>query len=206
MLNRFPIIAQHFLLCTAEFQVQTEPLRPEDVAAVYAVLREWEVPGERLYGFFNSGAMSGASQPHRHVQFFPIGNERGRLPFDEAPARGGEVWIHPHMPFRCFCIRFSEKPGVQEVVGAYQTLLKKCWELLGEGCDYNMGIMREWIVMLPRVSDDGGRPGVGINGTVLAGEIMVKKQEDWDFFVDGGLESVLRGIGVPNDGSAEGKD
>jgi ATP adenylyltransferase len=185
------------MLCTAAFEPQEAPLPPNDIAAVYSVLKQWSVPGERLYGFFNSGAMSGASQPHRHVQFFPIENSRGKLPYDDAPPR---VWMHPGMPFKSFCIAFSEEPQVQEVVDAYQTLLKRCQELLGEGCSYNMGITKEWIVLLPRVSADGGREGVGINGTVLAGEVMVKKQEDWDFFLAGGLESVLRGIGLPNDG------
>jgi ATP adenylyltransferase len=192
------------MLCTVSFELQTTPLPPADIAAVYAVLREWEVFGERLYGFFNSGAMSGASQPHRHIQFFPIANERGKLPYDDVP-EGGEVWIHPQMPFKSFCIRFSEAPGVQQVVSAYETLLGRCHELLGEGCSYNMGITRDWIVLIPRVSDDGGREGVGINGTVLAGEVMVKKQEDWDFFLGGGLESVLRGIGLPNDDDAESR-
>jgi ATP adenylyltransferase len=188
------------MLCTAVFEPQEAPLPPDDIAAVYAVLKQWEVvPGERLYGFFNSGANSGASQPHRHVQFFPIENGRGRLPYDETtPTPEGKVWIHPRMPFKSFCIAFSKDPQVSEVVDAYQTLLKRCHELLGEGCSYNMGITKEWIVLLPRISADGGREGVGINGTVLAGEVMVKKQEDWDFFLASGLESVLRGIGLPN--------
>ena len=52
-------------------------------------------------------------------------------------------------------------------------------------------------MLAPRTSEDGGREGVGVNGTVLAGELLAKRQEDWDFFGSGGLEEVLRGIGIP---------
>ncbi|KAI5856947.1 hypothetical protein BZA05DRAFT_386753 [Tricharina praecox] len=210
ILNRYPIIPQHFLLCTATFEPQTEPLRPQDLAAVYAVLRTWEdvSTGERLYGFFNSGPDSGASQPHRHVQFFPVPAERGKLPFDRSAAGDegqegegdGEAWSHPRLPFLTFCIRYPKAVGVPEVVEAYETLLRRCEEARGKGCSYNMGITREWIALAPRISEDGGREGVGINGTVLAGEVMVKRDEDWEFFTErGGLEGVLKGIGIVAD-------
>jgi len=57
-------------------------------------------------------------------------------------------------------------------------------------------VTREWMVLAPRTSEDGGRDGVSVNGTVLAGELMAKRQEDWDFFGSGGLEEVLGGIGL----------
>jgi len=204
VLNRYPIIPQHFLLCTAAFEPQTEPLRQQDLAAVYDVLRTWEdMPGERLYGFFNSGPASGASQLHRHVQFFPIPSERGALPFDRSgdeERKDGEVWTHPHLPFLAFCIRFSKSAGVAEMVMAYGILRRRCEDTLGERCSYNMGITREWIALAPRVSENGGREGVGINGTILAGEVMAKRDEDWEFFTEqGGLETVLNRIGIVAD-------
>ena len=49
--------------------------------ATLACLQEWEkstVNGTtgRLFAFFNSGSSSGASQPHRHIQFLPIDDMR----------------------------------------------------------------------------------------------------------------------------------
>ena len=226
VLNRFPVIGQHFLLCTADFQPQAQPLRACDLAAVHAVLNAWPGPegGEhergRLYGFFNSGEHSGASQPHRHIQFLPLPPLAQReLPFDAAPAptptrtptpAPATLWTHPGMPFVSFCIRFSTSTA-EEFVSAYQTLLARVEEAAGGGgggegggregrgvgVSYNMGVTREWMVLAPRTSEDGGREGVGVNGTVLAGELLAKRQEDWDFFGSGGLEEVLRGIGIP---------
>ncbi|KAF8251643.1 hypothetical protein K440DRAFT_637588 [Wilcoxina mikolae CBS 423.85] len=196
VLNRFPIIPHHFLLCTSTFEPQSAPLRPEDVTAVYNILNSWDSPEERLYGFFNSGPHSGASQPHRHVQFFPLPKDRV-LPCDRSPA--GTVWTHPGFPFKSFCVRFV-RGEAGEAVEAYETLLGKVEEVVGKWGSYNLGVTKEWIVVAPRVSE--GR--VGVNGTVLAGEVMVKMEEDWEFVRNGGLGEVLRGIGVVNETAGEG--
>ena len=92
VLNKYPVIAQHFILATAAFARQGDLLGEGDLAATFACLRAWgEGAGDgddddddddgtgagvratkRLFAFFNSGPHSGASQPHRHVQFLPV--------------------------------------------------------------------------------------------------------------------------------------
>ncbi|KAK6511748.1 bifunctional AP-4-A phosphorylase/ADP sulfurylase [Arthrobotrys musiformis] len=85
VLNKFPVIPGHFILATNEFEKQGCPLTAGDLEGVLNVLRGWESDssdqssvqdeaGEHqcLYGFFNSGRESGASQPHRHLQFIPL--------------------------------------------------------------------------------------------------------------------------------------
>jgi sulfate adenylyltransferase (ADP) / ATP adenylyltransferase len=59
-------------------------LEEDDLAVTYECLKEWEkdtAGGERkdkkLFAFFNSGAESGASQPHRHLQFLPVESVKG---------------------------------------------------------------------------------------------------------------------------------
>lgn len=82
-------------------------------------------------------------------------------------------------------------------MGAYQTLLQRCREAWGaekEGFSYNMGITRDWMVLAPRRRAEG-KEGVEFNGTVLAGEIMVKREEDWEGFRSGELEAALVAIG-----------
>lgn len=69
MLNKYPVIPEHFILATKEYKNQTDKLEDDDLAMTYACLRAWE-PG-LLFAFFNSGEHSGASQGHRHVQFLP---------------------------------------------------------------------------------------------------------------------------------------
>jgi ATP adenylyltransferase len=51
-------------------------LEQDDLEATYAVLKAWQTDSgadqKRLLAFFNSGDHSGASQPHRHLQFLPV--------------------------------------------------------------------------------------------------------------------------------------
>ncbi|KAF3910195.1 hypothetical protein ABW21_db0201618 [Orbilia brochopaga] len=88
VLNKFPVHAGHFVLATNDLQHQNHSLTPSDFSAILSVLRDWSAGGEdgadvpddarrqsSLYGFFNSGVNSGASQPHRHVQFLPLTSE-----------------------------------------------------------------------------------------------------------------------------------
>lgn len=87
VLNKYPIIAEHFILATKENKPQTNRLEIDDLQIAYQCLKEWQGQThdgqpKRLFAFFNSGEHSGASQPHRHLQFLPVedmqGGEAGR--------------------------------------------------------------------------------------------------------------------------------
>ena len=79
VLNKFPIIPDHFILATKEFKEQTHLLEEGDLAAAYMCLAAYRESGEGLFGFFNSGEHSGASQPHRHIQFLPVESMRSGI-------------------------------------------------------------------------------------------------------------------------------
>lgn len=51
-------------------------LEEEDLFTAYSCLKAYRDNGEELFGFFNSGGNSGASQPHRHIQFLPVESMR----------------------------------------------------------------------------------------------------------------------------------
>lgn len=78
VLNKFPVVHNHFILATKDYKEQTHLLEQDDLAATIACLHEWEdshnedTRQKRLFAFFNSGRESGASQPHRHIQFLPL--------------------------------------------------------------------------------------------------------------------------------------
>jgi sulfate adenylyltransferase (ADP) / ATP adenylyltransferase len=105
ILNKFPIIAEHFMLVTKQNKAQTEKLEKEDLDATFACLEAWNGQTKdgrrrRLFAFFNSGEHSGASQPHRHVQFLPVesmveGLEAGKweLLMDRLTAEEGSIGI-----------------------------------------------------------------------------------------------------------------
>lgn len=90
MLNKFAIVPEHFILITRTFKPQTHLLEAEDLAAAYACIRAYheyegegagagERGGQQLFVFFNSGAHSGASQMHRHLQLLPVARMRDGL-------------------------------------------------------------------------------------------------------------------------------
>ncbi len=72
VLNKFPVIPDHFIIATSNFKEQTHLLEEEDLGAAYECLSAYQEDGQELFGFFNSGEHSGASQPHRHIQFLPV--------------------------------------------------------------------------------------------------------------------------------------
>lgn len=79
MLNKYPVIAEHFILATRVNKAQTHLLEQDDLEAAYACMEAWESAEShcrrrRLFTFFNSGDHSGASQAHRHLQFLPVEN------------------------------------------------------------------------------------------------------------------------------------
>jgi ATP adenylyltransferase len=79
VLNKFPVIPDHFILATTKFKEQTDLLEEEDIAATYECIKGYREAGEELFGFFNSGEHSGASQRHRHIQFLPVQSMRSGM-------------------------------------------------------------------------------------------------------------------------------
>jgi ATP adenylyltransferase len=74
VLNKYPVIENHFILATKISKPQTGLLEPDDLSLTHACLQAWskDAPSNqprRLFAFFNSGEHSGASQAHRHIQF-----------------------------------------------------------------------------------------------------------------------------------------
>ena len=79
VLNKYPVIPDHFILATKEYKLQTNLLEEDDIGATYECLAAFRENGEELFGFFNSGEHSGASQPHRHIQFLPVESMKNGL-------------------------------------------------------------------------------------------------------------------------------
>ncbi|GAA6047310.1 hypothetical protein JCM3770_001880 [Rhodotorula araucariae] len=79
LLNKFCVTPRHFLLVTKEFRKQATPLSPLEAFTAWSILKQLG-SREKHIAFFNCGAESGASQPHKHLQFIPVSN--GMAPFD----------------------------------------------------------------------------------------------------------------------------
>ncbi|KAJ5025563.1 5',5'''-P-1,P-4-tetraphosphate phosphorylase 2 [Bipolaris maydis] len=245
VLNKFPIISQHFILATKINKKQTHVLEQDDLEATYACLKAWHGEGDgsqrRLLAFFNSGEHSGASQPHRHLQFLPV--ERMRDPEktngwnmlidlilsrQEAnpPDTPSGLLQNPRLPFTHFAQAFDSEPSGSQLLDMYNRLYKEAKASIEafvssypdqlalhpiENGDlpisYNLAMTTAGMVILPRRAegtmlhgDDGSEIGfVALNGTTLAGTMMVKNQGEWDMLRSqpGLLDSILAGIGIP---------
>lgn len=76
LFNKYSIYHNHVLLVTKEFEPQENPLTEADFKQVIVVQGAL-----RGVFYYNSGAQSGASQKHKHIQLLPA--ESRSLPFVE---------------------------------------------------------------------------------------------------------------------------
>ncbi|EED16110.1 bis(5'-nucleosyl)-tetraphosphatase, putative [Talaromyces stipitatus ATCC 10500] len=232
ILNKFPVIPNHFILATKRFEKQTDLLEKEDLGIAYACLEAWfdgdddglvrkeeKGGGRRLFAFFNSGEESGASQPHRHLQFLPIEDMRAQLE-DSKSDNSSVSWTPlidlfltstnvqisssgirhlPNLPFQNFALQIRSPPSIDALHEMYVTLYRAA--LLASrmtspeetartsgpaAISYNLAMTRDIMMIVPRKKEAHTIPGlpdadaVSLNGTILAGTLMVKTKEQWD--------------------------
>jgi ATP adenylyltransferase len=184
VLNKYPVIANHFILATKTNKQQTHVLEEGDLAATYACLEAWEEGqgnnAHSLFAFFNSGDKSGASQPHRHLQFLPVSDMRAgeaspgwdvlvnsilssSATIAQSTDAASMVLQHPGLPFTHFAYRFSTTPSSSQLLQTYNDL----YQLVAnprqlalhptEGGDlpisYNLAMTTFGMAILPRRSE-----------------------------------------------------
>ncbi|KAH8663539.1 Ap4A phosphorylase-like protein II [Tricladium varicosporioides] len=227
VLNKFPVIPDHFILATKQFKEQTDLLEEEDIGAAYECLKAYQENEERLFGFFNSGEHSGASQPHRHIQFLPIGSMRGGIEQSETWNLLADTLLEcPDLPFRVFASRVPSESTPKILYNLYKALHEKAVQALvnrspkdsapsaesrrkeESPISYNLGLTDQVMVLCPRVSEglkitssNGKLIGpIALNGTILGGTLLVKSEEEWQSLKsdETKLADVLAAIGIPS--------
>ncbi|QKX54069.1 uncharacterized protein TRUGW13939_01152 [Talaromyces rugulosus] len=235
VLNKFPVIPRHFILATKRFRNQTDLLEKEDLEATFACIQAWknqdstrdedEAKKNRLFAFFNSGEESGASQPHRHLQFLPIedmreqqqdqGQDSKWIPLIDRVATADDAVITesglrhlPSLPFRHFALPLPLTPSPETLYEGYLSLYRAAVEVSSTTLDsvekaeklaqsvgpaaisYNFAMTESAMMICPRRSEiaylnnknnngtDTGK--ISLNGTILAGTLMVKQESEWD--------------------------
>lgn len=137
-------------------------LEEDDLDATYTCLKAWREGAPnggaaRLFAFFNSGLHSGASQPHRHLQFLPVESMHdgdssagwdlliesvlsspGRV--SAANPDGLPPLIQDHaLPFTHFAYRFSSEPSGPQLLQMYNHLYKAAKEAVDDYIKANPG-------------------------------------------------------------------
>ncbi|PWY89308.1 HIT-like protein [Aspergillus heteromorphus CBS 117.55] len=253
VLNKFPVIPNHFILATKAWQSQTDLLDKEDLEAAYSCIQAWgdesrhdETTGsmKKLFAFFNSGPESGASQPHRHLQFLPVeamapeesesdsANSANWRPLIDAvatqapPSSGSEYQQLGQVPFAHFALPLPPNPSAETLHRIYLSLYAVAVATATGGpriavpesttgpaaISYNLAMTDSTMMICPRRSEDARIPVdvdasadvaeagvVALNGTILAGTLMVKAEAEWDELrrSPSALGDVLAEIGYP---------
>jgi ATP adenylyltransferase len=252
------VIPNHFILATKLNKPQTSLLEKQDLAATYACLKAWEessIPSSengsksRLFAFFNSGEQSGASQPHRHLQFLPVEDmisqdgssewapliDRPISGSQHAPQDVGSLVPLDDLPFVSFAVGL-QSPSADELHQTYLSLYRAAVgavkrHSLGDSTNvngelaspstasegpadisYNLAMTTSRMMICPRLSetaqiplDESSKRGlvnegsVSLNGTILAGTLMVKAESEWEALRcrPETLEGILETVGVP---------
>jgi sulfate adenylyltransferase (ADP) / ATP adenylyltransferase len=205
LLNKFNVFARHLLIVTRQFEHQETPLHRDDFTALWRCMAEF--PG---LGFYNSGTVAGASQPHKHLQLvpLPLGEEPPAIPIevllrpDRYPT--GEVVVLDEFPFANAAVFWDEGCGGSPFRAAelsqvaYQTMLDR----LGVhghpraaprlSRAYNLLVHRRWMLMVLRRRECFQQ--VSLNALAFAGALLVRGTHAWNQLQTVGPWAALRSV------------
>lgn len=214
VLNKFNITAHHVIIITNEFVRQESPLTASDFAATCKVVDS--MPGEGGMAFFNCGPISGASQPHKHIQCIPLPiaetleSAAVDPPFDAAIQNAlakvqvfDDVINVEHLPFLHGIIKVDinqredgilfEK-GYTRVLEYVENLVRQRHGVSWARTDsYNMIMTRQYMMIAPRQADHIG--SVGCNSMGFAGSFFLATRQEIDDVKRFGPTQVLSHLG-----------
>lgn len=191
LLNKFPVMKRHLLIVTRRFEPQERVLSADDLAALAPL-----IAANDGLGFYNGGAIAGASQAHKHLQWIP-----------QCPPLAAHLPVflerHPdRFAFRHACAALSpalwqgRAPGeiLREIYAELieRTGLETNGETLGP---YNLLLTREWMWLVPRRAERWRE--MSINALGFAGSLFVKRKDAVADLVAAGPMNVLREIAWP---------
>lgn len=203
VLNKFPVIERHLLIVTRRYAAQTSPLDLSDLAALARVVG----PHGGL-GFCNGGAVAGASQPHKHLQWVPtpVGIDGGGfeaftagLP-EKAP---GSCLSNPRLPWAHAFVRLDDRawtrhPEAGEMLnGAFRAA---CAALsISADADpmppYNLLVSREWLLLVPRRCEKWH--DMSVNSLGYAGSLFVRDDHQVEHLRAVGPLAALAAVSLP---------
>jgi ATP adenylyltransferase len=200
VLNKFSVVEGHLLVVTREFEHQERLLTRGDLRALCACLR-----GMDGLGFYNGGAVAGASQPHKHLQLVPTSPHLFPLypPLRRAAREAGGVSRGP-LPFEHAVARLPAPPledpekAADVVHGLYLELLEAAGLDAGgpdQSAPYNLLVSRELAVLVPRSREHFG--SISLNALAFAGSLFVRDERLLSWLSSEGPMRALRSVALP---------
>jgi sulfate adenylyltransferase (ADP) / ATP adenylyltransferase len=177
LLNRFPVLDDHLLICSNQFEEQSAPMSLEN-------FRAWLLgfDQEDVFGFYNGGSVAGASQPHRHMQLV-----RTELPMQARIVTGNLPFRH-----RLFKVDQLDASRLHE---AYLQAMGELGLLGPERClPYNLLLTSEWMLLLPRTQKS--LDTVFLNGLNYAGIFLMRNNQHLVWAQNYGFLNILKACSV----------
>jgi ATP adenylyltransferase len=200
LLNKFNVLDRHLLIVTRHFEDQETLLTVADFEALSNCMAE--IDG---LGFYNGGAVAGASQSHKHLQLVPLpmADDGPGIPIEPllaAAETDGTVGRVPGLPFRHAFAWLDAAPSADSPVaaealhGRYRALLAavgieaRCAE------PYNLLLTRKWMLLVPRSQECF--EAISINALGFAGSLFVRDTRQMKTIEHHGPMTVLRRVAV----------
>ena len=199
LLNKFNVMEHHLLVVTREFEHQQTLLTVRDFKAMWICLREFEG-----LAFYNSGTISGASQPHKHLQQvpLPLGGCSECTPIDalvaNASYEGGFGKI-PEFKFRHVIAQLTSlnemdsSNSASETERTYLDMLRKVDDATSPG-PYNLLATRDWMLLVPRSVEH--YETISVNALGYAGSLLARDETELELIRERGPLAVLESVGL----------
>jgi sulfate adenylyltransferase (ADP) / ATP adenylyltransferase len=204
LINKYPVYRPQLLLTTIAAESQAANLSKADFEATRTVLEQLHADSTasdnhsktEWMAIYNCGQHSGNSQPHKHLQVFPIpgaSGEKDIMPFPERHAKRkdlqeiGMPTAKPSVP-KCYADRsvpfvhflsYFDANGVDPAIPAtrrlgetYGMLLSLAIRTLAQvdvppPASYNLLFTRRWMLLIPRRASCGKDTGSPRQGPMV---------------------------------------
>ena len=215
ILNKFPVVFPHLLLCTKEYADQREHLSRADCAALEAVASTAYGSGDGPLCFYNSGENSGASQGHKHIQLVPRASNGAGTPYflDALISRSTEEERASgrlkHFDFEHrFVVLDRTRSGHlhDEYTRLLSSLRIDTADGKGQHLSYNLLYTLDWLFIVPRKAECWSSVlpteppctvKTSVNSLGFAGSILVREEAAFNYLRSVGPLPVLRSITFP---------
>ncbi|KAL5507168.1 APA2 [Sanghuangporus vaninii] len=219
LLNKYSVVPDHFLMVTKEYKSQTSPLFPVELVQTYLLLDAARRAGKDFFAFYNCGDVSGASQAHKHIQFFPVeddGPPIERLARTVNLGHDSRAFTFNSLPFATHVRRLPSSLGssprqeMEDILGeAFMTLLDLTISTVRHDPmhpagqpSYNVILTRQHMYLVPRkreehILHETGDP-LSVNALGFAGMLLVKSERELEAVKRESAVEILRDVALKN--------
>lgn len=207
ILNKYNVVDLHLLLVTRTFEHQETRLSLADFQALWRCLVEYD-----SLAFYNSGPLSGASQPHKHLQLVPLpladNGSANSVPLEPLLRRAAAVpgvigemcdvsFAHSLM---CWDPKQASDPEAmaRQSLDGYEQMLARHRLLPALSDDsrvpgsYNLLVTRRWMLLVPRVREC--YQTISFNSLAFVGALLVRDPVQMELLRSAGPFAALESV------------